>query len=190
MICAIVSCLRKVIDHKRQLGYVCLEVKYGGWKTLERKWEGKLFGVCLIGWRERKINGGTQVFFPWAYQKVFSPKWRENWREKLDIIFWQKCPYAVAHGLVYVALLYFFFFPLGCCLLFFFDLLSKLPTLVLILFFFFCFLLYFFVLDLIFFRHVFFYFFNKFRWLIFFFFWLFIHFLVLIGHQFLIRVYA
>ena len=24
------------------LGCVCLEVKYDGWKTLERKWEGKL----------------------------------------------------------------------------------------------------------------------------------------------------
>ena len=81
MICAIVNCLRKVIDHKRQLGCVCLEVKYDGWKTLERKCEEKLFGVCLIGRREKKINDGTMCFLPGPTKK-FSPQNGEKTEEK------------------------------------------------------------------------------------------------------------
>ena len=54
----------------RPVGCVCLEMQYDRWKTLERKWEGKHFLVCLVGWGERKINGGARVFFSWANQKV------------------------------------------------------------------------------------------------------------------------
>ena len=32
------------------------------------------FGVCLVGWRERKRNDGVRMFSPRAHQKVFSPK--------------------------------------------------------------------------------------------------------------------
>ena len=120
----------------------------------------------VFDWAERKENKWwDHVFSPRAYQKVFSPKLRENCRKKLDIIFGQKCPYAVAYGLVHVALLhffsFFFFFPSWCCLLFFFfflffDLLSMLPTLVLIFSFFFCFLLWFFFFFVFFFRFYFF----------------------------------
>ena len=98
------------------------------------------FEVCLVRWGGRKINGGIQVFSPRAHQKVFSPKWRENWSEKLGIIFRGKCPCTIAHGLhpccfsshffssltflfflLYVAclllfLFFFFFPPPRCCL--------------------------------------------------------------------------
>ena len=36
------------------------------------------FGVCLVGWGRKKINGGAQVFSLRTNQKVYSPKWREN----------------------------------------------------------------------------------------------------------------
>ena len=85
------SCLRKVIDHKRQLGCVCLKVKYGGWKTLERKWEEKLFGVCLIGWRERKINDGIRCFLS-DLLKSFLPKMERKLKKKFRHHFWTKMP--------------------------------------------------------------------------------------------------
>ena len=44
------------------------------------------FGVCLIGWGRRKINGGAQVFSPRANQKVLFPKWRENSKEKMKLL--------------------------------------------------------------------------------------------------------
>ena len=44
---------------------------------MKRKWEGKIFGVCLIRWGGKKINGEIQVFFLMAHQKVFYPKLRE-----------------------------------------------------------------------------------------------------------------
>ena len=34
---------------------ICLEVKQSGWKTLERKWEGKLFW-SVFGWIGKKDN--------------------------------------------------------------------------------------------------------------------------------------
>ena len=37
------------------LGCVCLEVKYGGQKTLDRKQEGKIF-QSVFGWMERREN--------------------------------------------------------------------------------------------------------------------------------------
>ena len=45
------------------------------WKENVKK---NFFGVCLVGWGERKINGRARVFSPQAHQKLFSPKWREN----------------------------------------------------------------------------------------------------------------
>ena len=35
---------------------------------MERKWEGKLFGVCLVKRGGRKINGRVRVFSPQVYQ--------------------------------------------------------------------------------------------------------------------------
>ena len=54
MICAIVSCLRKVIDHKRQLGCVSLEVKYDGWKTLERNGKKNFLECVWLGGEKGK----------------------------------------------------------------------------------------------------------------------------------------
>ena len=70
---------------------VCL-VKYGGWKTLEREWEGKLFGVYLVRWGGKKINCGIQVFSLQSHQKVLSPKWRENRERKAHEMSFQKYP--------------------------------------------------------------------------------------------------
>ena len=119
--------------------------------------------------------------------KKFSPKLRENWREKLDIIFGQKCPCAVARGLVHVALLFFFFFLflfLSSYTLslinFFFSFFGRLPTHPCSYsFFFFC-------LDVFFFRHDFYFLINLGDW----FFFVVYPFLVLIGHNFLTRIYA
>ena len=36
------------------------------------------FGVYLVGWGEKKINGGPQVFSLLAHKKVFSLKCGEN----------------------------------------------------------------------------------------------------------------
>ena len=33
---------------------------------------------CLVGWGERKINGGARMFSPRAHQKVYFLKLREN----------------------------------------------------------------------------------------------------------------
>ena len=98
--------------------------------------------------------------------KKLSPKWRENWREKLDIIFGQKCPCATIHGLVHVALFIFLFFlflflsswtlPLLPFFIFFIYwagfLVPTHPVLILFIFFFFffCFLLCFFVFVFVF----------------------------------------
>ena len=146
-------------------------------------WENgrKTFWSCMVGWEGKKINGGTQVFSLRAHQNVFSSKWRENWKEKLDIIFGQKCPYAIAYGLAYVALLQFFF-------LFPFPFLSSWtwPLLFLLLFFswFFCF-----CLDVIFFsRHDSYFLINLGEW--FFFFFVYHFYFILIGYHFLIRVYS
>ena len=106
------------------LGCVCLGVKYGEWKTLERKMEENFFWVCLVRWKGRKINGGTQIFSLWPHQKNFSPKWREKRNEKLDIIFGrQKCPCAIAHELhprCFSSHIFFLIF-FSRCLLFFFP---------------------------------------------------------------------
>ena len=98
------------------------------------------FGVCLVGWGGRKINGGAQVFSSQTHQKVFSPKWRENWREKMELLNGWKCRCSLAHGLhPYVALFHFIFsLPLGRCLLFYFFFLDITSS---FLFFFFFFLL-------------------------------------------------
>ena len=33
-----------------------------------------IFRLRLVGWEEKKINGGAQVFSPQVHQKVFFPK--------------------------------------------------------------------------------------------------------------------
>ena len=88
------------------------------------------FGMCLVEWGGRKISNGIQVFSPLTHPKVFFPKWRENSRKKLDIIFGQKCPCAIAHGLIHIVLHFFysFSFLLDVAFFFFFALLGRLPT--------------------------------------------------------------
>ena len=39
------------------------------WRENRRE---NFFGVCLVGWRGRKINSGVQVFSPLAHQNVLS----------------------------------------------------------------------------------------------------------------------
>ena len=41
------------------------------WKENRKE---NFFRVCLVGWRERKINGGAQVFFSLGPPKCFLPK--------------------------------------------------------------------------------------------------------------------
>ena len=117
------------------------------WNRMDEKFwreNGKenFFEVCLIGWRRRKINDGAQVFSLQANQKVFSPKWRENWREKMKLFNGWKCPCAFAHGLcLYVALLCAFILTFPLLFFFSFDLLGRLHLVYVahILFFFFFF---------------------------------------------------
>ena len=44
------------------------------------------FKVCLVRWGGRKINGRIWMFSFRTYQKVFSPKWGENWRAKISYL--------------------------------------------------------------------------------------------------------
>ena len=58
---------------------MCLfEGKIGWMENFEKKIGRETF-LCLVGWGKTKINFGAQIFFPQTHQKVFSPKWRENW---------------------------------------------------------------------------------------------------------------
>ena len=60
------------------IGGVCLEVKYGGRKTFETKWEEKLFW-SVFGWVGRKENKWWDAgVFSLGTPKSFFPKWREN----------------------------------------------------------------------------------------------------------------
>ena len=96
------------------------------WNRIDRKlWrengKNNFFGVCLVGWRERKINGGAQVFFSLGPPKCFLPKMERKLSEDEFFLDWQKCP--CAHAFIYlffsspwavsnVALLPFFCFAL------------------------------------------------------------------------------
>ena len=42
--------------------------------------------LCLVRWGGRKINDRTWMFSLRTHQKVFSPKWGENWREKISYL--------------------------------------------------------------------------------------------------------
>ena len=66
------------------LGCVCLEVKQDEWKTLERKWEGKLF-KSMFGWVRRNENKwwGLVVFSP-VLPKRFLPKMRRKQSYLMD----------------------------------------------------------------------------------------------------------
>ena len=78
--------------HSYFLEYLVLRVclfggKIGWMENVGKKMEKKIFfRVCLVGWEGRKINSRTRVFSPWAYQKVFFSKWRENWRKKMRLL--------------------------------------------------------------------------------------------------------
>ena len=102
-----------------------------GWmENFGEKMGRKLFWVYLVGWGGRKINSRVQMFSSRVYQKVFSQKWREKYKEKLSIIFGWKCPCAIAQGrhhflgrcqpLLFSFLSFFFRFTGQACPVFFF----------------------------------------------------------------------
>ena len=133
---------------------------------LWRENESKTFLEYLVEWEGRKINCEAHVFSPWTHQKVLSPKWRENWREKLVIIFGRKCPCTIVPSPILLFFTPFFFF---------FLLLIYWACVAFLTFFFLFLLIYwaacpvcFFFVQMWFFLRTWFLFFNKFRWLIFF----------------------
>ena len=166
------------------------------------------FFLSVFGWVGRKkINGGVKCFFPRTHQKILSETEKKLKREivhhfltkmpmcnkfihvtSLHTIFF--FPLHVAAFFLNVAWLFFFFFwftgrrcqPLLILFSFlFFFLLIYWAGLSSILFLFFCFLFCFLGLDVIFFYgHDFYFLINLGDW----FFWLFIIFLILIGHHF------
>ena len=148
------------------LGCVCLEVKQGGQKILERKQEEKLFGLYLVGWRGRKINSGIQVFSLQTHQKVIS-KMERKLKGKIGHHFWTKMPMCNYTWACPRYSFYFSFFSFSFSFLldvasssfffFFFIywagfLVPTHPVLILFIFFFFffCFLLCFFVFVFVF----------------------------------------
>ena len=134
--------------------------------------------------------------------KVFFSKWRKNWKEKFDIIFGQKCPCTIAHGLHPHVFLHSFFFSFPECYLpppllllpfiFYFFFWFTGQACPVFIFFFSSFAFFFwFRCDLfiyLFYGHDFYFLINLGDW--FFFFLVFYHFFVLIGLHFLTRVYA
>ena len=50
------------------------------------------FGVCLVRWGGRKINGEVRMFFPQAYQKSFLPKMERKLKEENEATQWTKMP--------------------------------------------------------------------------------------------------
>ena len=48
-------------------------------------------GVWLGGGGGEKI-GGARLFSLWAHQNSITPKWGENTRENMSLIFGQNCP--------------------------------------------------------------------------------------------------
>ena len=144
-----------------------------GRKLWRENGNANFFVMCLVGWGGRKINGGVQLFSSMTHKKIFFLKWRENWKEKLHIIFGRK-------------------FTLFFLRVFFF--LNLLGKIVQYYYFLFCFLLCVCVCVFFFFKMWFFYG-HDFYFLInlvieFFFFFCLSLFLVLIGHHFLTEVYA
>ena len=148
-----------------------------------------------VGMKESKW-WGLGVSSP-SLPKSFLLKMEIKLKEEIGHHFWMKmpicnCTWASSTLLFFTLFFFFFFFPPGHCLpppllfLFFFYFLwftgHACPE---FFFFFGCCCCY---LDVIF-LWTWFLFFNKFRWLIFFF-WLFITFLVLIGHQFFFFFYG
>ena len=87
------------------------------------------FGMCLVGWRRRKINNGTQVFSSLAHQKILS---KMEWKLKREIWhhFWTKMPTynCTFTHITFLHTFFFFFFLLMiylagvACLLFSFFL--------------------------------------------------------------------
>ena len=142
---------------------------------------------------------GLSVFSPGPTKK-FSLKQRKNWKEKLCIIFLRKCSCAINSStlLLFIPFFFFhstllpFFWTLPGFFFFFFDLLVGVASLFLFffLFFFFSFdllgrLVQYFILFFLFrcdffYGHDFYFLINLGDW----FFWLFIIFLILIGHHF------
>ena len=75
-------------------------------KFREKMRKKNFFKVCLVEWEGKKINSETQMFSLEAHQKVFFPKLRENWKEKIELLNGQKCSYALTHDFV-CSLLFF-----------------------------------------------------------------------------------
>ena len=96
--------------HERLSGCVCLEVKQCGWKTLERKWERKLFW-SVFGWVRRKENKwwGPNVFFL-GLPKYFIPKIERKLSGDAFFLDWQKCPCACAYAHGFYPVAFFFFY--------------------------------------------------------------------------------
>ena len=85
-------------------------MKQGGWKTLERKWDGKLFW-SVFSWIGRKVNKWWRLnIFSSSPPKCFLLKMERKLSENEFFLDWQKCPCACAHGL---PLNFFFSSPLG-----------------------------------------------------------------------------
>ena len=82
------------------------------WRENRKK---NFFGVCLIGWKWRKINSRVHVF-SLGPPKSFLPKMERKLNGDEFFLDWQKCPYACAHELLQVA--FIFFSSLPCCLFF------------------------------------------------------------------------
>ena len=115
------------------LGCVCLEVKQDEWKTLERKWEGKLFW-SVFDWIGRKINGEIQMF---SLQNGEKTEWR--W-----IFSWlTKMPMCMCTLQAYSSWPFFFPSPLGSNV----APLATLPLIFIFIFFYSLLLLFFFWLS-------------------------------------------
>ena len=159
---------------------------------------GRKTFLSVNGWVGMKESKwwGLGVSSP-SLPKSFLLKMEIKLKEEIGHHFWMKmpicnCTWASSTLLFFTLFLFFFFFPPGCCLpppllFLFFYFLRFTRHACPVFFFFFWLLLLLFRCD---FLWTWFLFFNKFRWLIFFFFWLFITFLVLIGLNFLTRIYA
>ena len=80
-------------------------------KILRENGKWNFFGVCLVGWEERKINSGIQMFFFWAHQKVFSQNWEKIGRGK----FMKWASKNTPHVEGWLVVFFFFLFLLLTC---------------------------------------------------------------------------
>ena len=92
-------------------------------KILKENGKWNFFGVCLVGWKERKINSGIQMFFFLGPSKSVLPKSGKNWEGEVHEMSFQKYP---SRWRLARCFFFFLFFLLTCLLLssffFFFSL--------------------------------------------------------------------